>query len=155
LLSFLLWPRAKRPTFAGVLLYWVQWQTHSFDSVWVPPFCTFMAIWCTLYLEFWKRRSATLAQDWAVTDHDEEIEAKALEKVCIVWQVSGPRVFCAHVPLKMPLYFVASELHYLVRTGSELVMQGQRPFVCMDRSPSFKSNKSCHGYSYSLLLRFN
>lgn len=59
-------------------LYYWQWQNKCFDSIWVPPFCAFMAVWCTLYLEFWKRKTASLALEWGVTDYDDEAKLQAI-----------------------------------------------------------------------------
>ncbi|XP_068163555.1 anoctamin-4-like isoform X1 [Antennarius striatus] len=46
--------------------------THLFDNAATVFFAVFMAVWATLFLEFWKRRRAVLAYDWDLIDWEEE-----------------------------------------------------------------------------------
>ncbi|XP_047431838.1 anoctamin-4-like isoform X1 [Mugil cephalus] len=46
--------------------------THLFDNGATVFFAVFMAVWATVFLEFWKRRRAVLAYDWDLLDWEEE-----------------------------------------------------------------------------------
>lgn len=48
--------------------------THFFDNDWTVGLALIASIWATLYLEFWKRRQASLAQEWHTDDFEEEEE---------------------------------------------------------------------------------
>ncbi|KAL4640703.1 anoctamin-4 isoform X2 [Arapaima gigas] len=48
--------------------------THLFDNEATVFFAVFMAVWATVFLEFWKRRRAVLAYDWDLIDWEEEEE---------------------------------------------------------------------------------
>ncbi|KAM5170171.1 anoctamin-4 [Mantella aurantiaca] len=48
--------------------------THLFDNGATVFFAVFMAIWATVFLEFWKRRRAVIAYDWDLIDWEEEEE---------------------------------------------------------------------------------
>ncbi|XP_023666281.2 anoctamin-4 isoform X2 [Paramormyrops kingsleyae] len=48
--------------------------THLFDNGGTVFFAVFMAVWATVFLEFWKRRRAVLAYDWDLIDWEEEEE---------------------------------------------------------------------------------
>ncbi|MBN3321994.1 ANO4 protein, partial [Atractosteus spatula] len=48
--------------------------THLFDNGATVFFAVFMAVWATVFLEFWKRRRAVLAYDWDLIDWAEEEE---------------------------------------------------------------------------------
>ncbi|XP_077640529.1 anoctamin-3 isoform X6 [Lonchura striata] len=51
--------------------------THLFDNGGTVFFAIFMAIWATVFLEFWKRRRAVLTYDWDLIDwEDEEVYEK-------------------------------------------------------------------------------
>eukprot|EP00163_Fabomonas_tropica_P023978 TRINITY_DN4151_c1_g1_i7.p1 TRINITY_DN4151_c1_g1~~TRINITY_DN4151_c1_g1_i7.p1 ORF type:complete len:860 (-),score=163.98 TRINITY_DN4151_c1_g1_i7:135-2714(-) len=51
------------PSVLGLALFIVQMLT-DIDSILLPGFCFFMAIWSVLFLEFWKRQQSTLAFKW-------------------------------------------------------------------------------------------
>ncbi|XP_062913667.1 anoctamin-4-like isoform X3 [Mobula hypostoma] len=46
--------------------------THLFDNQATVFFAVFMAVWATVFLEFWKRRRAVIAYDWDLIDWEEE-----------------------------------------------------------------------------------
>ncbi|KAG7497294.1 anoctamin-4 isoform X1 [Solea senegalensis] len=46
--------------------------THLFDNGATVFFAVFMAVWATVFLEFWKRRRAVLAYDWDLIDWEED-----------------------------------------------------------------------------------
>ncbi|MGH0147196.1 UNVERIFIED_CONTAM: hypothetical protein FKN15_015765 [Acipenser sinensis] len=46
--------------------------THLFDNGATVFFAVFMAVWATVFLEFWKRRRAVIAYDWDLIDWEEE-----------------------------------------------------------------------------------
>ncbi|KAM9327575.1 anoctamin-4-like [Pholidichthys leucotaenia] len=46
--------------------------THLFDNGATVFFAVFMAVWATVFLEFWKRRRAVLAYDWDLIDWEEQ-----------------------------------------------------------------------------------
>ncbi|KAJ8002509.1 hypothetical protein DPEC_G00159640 [Dallia pectoralis] len=48
--------------------------THLFDNGGTVFFAIFMAIWATVFLEFWKRRRAELTYEWDLIDWEEEEE---------------------------------------------------------------------------------
>ena len=48
--------------------------THYFDNDWTVALAFFASIWATLFLEFWKRRQATLAHKWHTSEFEEEEE---------------------------------------------------------------------------------
>ncbi|XP_069037915.1 anoctamin-3 isoform X3 [Lepisosteus oculatus] len=50
--------------------------THLFDNGGTVFFAIFMAIWATVFLEFWKRRRAELTYDWDLIDWEEEEELR-------------------------------------------------------------------------------
>ncbi|XP_029438252.1 anoctamin-3 isoform X1 [Rhinatrema bivittatum] len=49
-------------------------MTHLFDNGGTVFFAIFMAIWATVFLEFWKRRRAVLTYDWDLIDWEDEEE---------------------------------------------------------------------------------
>uniref|UniRef100_A0A669BTX4 Anoctamin n=1 Tax=Oreochromis niloticus TaxID=8128 RepID=A0A669BTX4_ORENI len=55
--------------------------TLLFDNEGTVFFAMFMAIWATLFLEFWKRHRATFVCEWKVSDWSEEEEELILELV--------------------------------------------------------------------------
>ncbi|KAM7328039.1 hypothetical protein ACRRTK_012131 [Alexandromys fortis] len=52
----------------------LQVVTHLFDNGATVFFAVFMAVWATVFLEFWKRRRAVIAYDWDLIDWEEEEE---------------------------------------------------------------------------------
>ncbi|ELU07316.1 hypothetical protein CAPTEDRAFT_153860 [Capitella teleta] len=51
--------------------------SYVFDNYATVIFSAFMSIWCTCFLEFWKRRQKTLQYDWDVADFElEEVRAR-------------------------------------------------------------------------------
>ncbi|KAG7268771.1 hypothetical protein CRUP_034255 [Coryphaenoides rupestris] len=68
----------------GLYFAWLGWYTgmlfpaalvtHLFDNGATVFFAVFMAVWATVFLEFWKRRRAVLAYDWDLIDWEEEEE---------------------------------------------------------------------------------
>jgi len=60
------------PSIIGVLLFVWQLYYGSLDVAWSPIFSLFMAVWSILFLEFWKRRNAELAQRWGVLHYEDE-----------------------------------------------------------------------------------
>ncbi|XP_016889956.1 anoctamin-4-like isoform X1 [Cynoglossus semilaevis] len=46
--------------------------TYLFDNGATVFFAVFMAVWATVFLEFWKRRRAALAYDWDLIDWEEQ-----------------------------------------------------------------------------------
>ena len=48
--------------------------THFFDNDLTVALAFFASIWATLFLEFWKRRQATLAHKWHTSEFEEEEE---------------------------------------------------------------------------------
>nr|XP_033784602.1 anoctamin-3 isoform X2 [Geotrypetes seraphini] len=49
-------------------------MTYLFDNGGTVFFAIFMAIWATVFLEFWKRRRAVLTYDWDLLDWEDEEE---------------------------------------------------------------------------------
>ncbi|XP_060031852.1 anoctamin-9 isoform X2 [Erinaceus europaeus] len=52
--------------------------THLFDNEGTVAFAIFMALWATVFLEFWKRKRAQVVQHWDLYGWDEEEEEMAL-----------------------------------------------------------------------------
>ena len=48
--------------------------THFFDNDWTVGLALIASVWATLFLEFWKRRQASLAQEWHTDDFEEDEE---------------------------------------------------------------------------------
>lgn len=48
--------------------------THYFDNDWTIGLAFLASIWATLFLEFWKRRQASLAQKWHTSEFEREEE---------------------------------------------------------------------------------
>jgi hypothetical protein len=49
------------PSIAGLLLFSLQCYEGQLDHPAAPLYTLFMALWATLFLIFWRRRSAELA----------------------------------------------------------------------------------------------
>ncbi|KAA0152414.1 hypothetical protein FNF29_03980 [Cafeteria roenbergensis] len=60
------------PALVGAALFVAQVWYGTVDVTWVPLFSLFMALWSTLFLEFWKRRNAELAHRWGVLNYEHE-----------------------------------------------------------------------------------
>jgi hypothetical protein len=60
------------PSLVGILLFLGQLYWGRIDIAYVPLFSLFMALWSILFLEFWKRRNAELAQRWGVLHYEDE-----------------------------------------------------------------------------------
>ncbi|XP_056657023.1 anoctamin-9 isoform X2 [Monodelphis domestica] len=55
--------------------------THLFDNEGTVVFAIFMALWATVFLEFWKRERARTASSWKLYGWDEDQEELALELI--------------------------------------------------------------------------
>ncbi|XP_036151563.1 anoctamin-9 isoform X2 [Myotis myotis] len=55
--------------------------THLFDNEGTVIFAIFMALWATVFLEFWKRQRARVVLDWDLYGWDEDQEEVALELI--------------------------------------------------------------------------
>jgi hypothetical protein len=60
------------PAAVGMILFAAQVVYGTVDITWVPLFSLFMALWSTLFLEFWRRRNAQLAHRWGVLNYEHE-----------------------------------------------------------------------------------
>lgn len=70
------------PALVGIAVYIHQTLFQDVDSTYMPYFAIILALWATLFLEFWKRTNATLAHAWNVLDIEENEIAFQLAKVC-------------------------------------------------------------------------
>ncbi|XP_066222380.1 anoctamin-9-like [Saccopteryx leptura] len=52
--------------------------THLFDNEGTVVFAIFMALWATVFLEFWKRQRARVVQKWQLFEWDEDQEEVAV-----------------------------------------------------------------------------
>lgn len=80
--------------------------THFFDNEWTVGLALIASIWATLFLEFWKRRQATLAQEWHTDDFEDEEEPLRPEYSATVTRLKRNEVtgkMEPHVP-KLQLY---------------------------------------------------
>jgi hypothetical protein len=80
--------------FAGIVGFfcWINIANQGNDpnAVTVPYFSCFMAIWATLFLEFWKRKEATHAMKWGMTGYEaEELTRPQFEGVMMRSPVNG------------------------------------------------------------------
>eukprot|EP00824_Muranothrix_gubernata_P011795 TRINITY_DN2533_c1_g1_i1.p1 TRINITY_DN2533_c1_g1~~TRINITY_DN2533_c1_g1_i1.p1 ORF type:complete len:713 (-),score=171.93 TRINITY_DN2533_c1_g1_i1:46-1872(-) len=64
------------PALVGLLLFVAGISSGDPDNKAVPVFALFMALWATFFLEFWKRRQATLSLRWGMTDFEEKEEQR-------------------------------------------------------------------------------
>ncbi|KAG6578286.1 uncharacterized protein IUM83_16509 [Phytophthora cinnamomi] len=60
------------PAIIGCLLFANVLIEKSADSLLVPYFGLFMALWSIFYYEYWKRYNSTLALEWGMTTFEEE-----------------------------------------------------------------------------------
>ncbi|XP_052102473.1 anoctamin-8-like isoform X2 [Mytilus californianus] len=61
------------PALIGFLIWFIQGEDEGADDLDLLIFALFNAIWATLYLEHWKRRSSKLAYDWGTLDKKDEL----------------------------------------------------------------------------------
>lgn len=66
--------------------------THFFDNDGTLALALFASIWATLFLEFWKRRQASLAQEWHLSDFQEKGEQLRPEYVATVTTLKRNKV---------------------------------------------------------------
>ena len=60
------------PSIVGVGLFVLQVQAGTIDHPLLPFYSMFMAVWATMFLLFWRRRSSEFAYRWGVLHHEEE-----------------------------------------------------------------------------------
>lgn len=49
----------------------------------MPYFATFIAIWSTFFLEYWKRKEKTTAMKWGMVGFEEEEQARlVVMRIC-------------------------------------------------------------------------
>ncbi|VDI37868.1 anoctamin-8 [Mytilus galloprovincialis] len=61
------------PALIGFLIWFIQGEDEGADDLDLLIFALFNAIWATLYLEHWKRRSSKLAYEWGTLDKKDEL----------------------------------------------------------------------------------
>ena len=61
------------PAGLGVYVYYVQ-HFHGFDNLTTVSYAGFLAVWATIFLEYWKRKEFRHAFDWDVHDFEEHEE---------------------------------------------------------------------------------
>ena len=54
------------PALMGLILFIFQVKDGTLDHPLVPVYSLFIALWSTLFLEFWRRRNVELAHRWGV-----------------------------------------------------------------------------------------
>jgi len=64
------------PAVFGFICQIDVWSEGTVDAHGVPYFGVIMMLWGTFYLEYWKRRNATLAQQWGMTGFEEEEQTR-------------------------------------------------------------------------------
>lgn len=60
------------PVVIGVALFVYEFVDGSSNHTFLPYFGVFMAIWSTIFLEFWKRRNAELSYSWSTFGVEED-----------------------------------------------------------------------------------
>jgi hypothetical protein len=66
----------------GLGLAFYQYTANASDNELVPIYCLIVAVWSTVFLEYWKRRNSELAFDWNMLqfeEHEREIDTFASE----------------------------------------------------------------------------
>ena len=76
--------------------------THFFDNEATLFFSSVMAIWATIFLEFWKRKQVSLAYDWHAMDFEEEEERPRPEYLARVTQLKPNPVTLKSEPYMPP-----------------------------------------------------
>ena len=51
---------------------YVNTYIHTYSAPIIPYLCVFVGIWCTLFLEFWKRKEKMTAMKWGMIGFEEE-----------------------------------------------------------------------------------
>lgn len=110
------------PAVFGLLLfiYDIFDSERNTDSVYLPLYCIFMAIWATFFLSIWKRKCSVLSYKWKVADcevHEldqelnklADIEYSVTDEVMLVFRNTisffGMLVIAAIIFLVMLYYF--------------------------------------------------
>lgn len=60
----------------GLVFYLITVVSADPNSPAIPFFCVFMALWATLFVEFWKRKQSTFAMMWGMTDTEKTAEER-------------------------------------------------------------------------------
>jgi hypothetical protein len=94
-------------TIVGIISWiWVAANDNDPNAAIMPYFATFMAVWTTLFLEYWKRKEKVAAMKWGMVGFEEEEQARPeFDGVLSVSAVNG----------KPLLYFPRNE--YIFRVG--------------------------------------
>ncbi|CAM9365447.1 unnamed protein product [Phaeothamnion confervicola] len=92
------------PAAAGVVLY-VSQLMSGVDTVFVPAFCIFVSLWCTVYLTSWHRREAATAFGWQVLDVEDEEEREMLAEQVDKPQVPASGRYLVTVPINAVVLF--------------------------------------------------
>ncbi|GFV23497.1 uncharacterized protein TNCV_4782081 [Trichonephila clavipes] len=62
--------RSRRDRFMPPDPFQISRIVHLFDNAATVGFAVFMSLWATMFMEFWKRKQATLAWEWNLADLD-------------------------------------------------------------------------------------
>eukprot|EP00742_Colponemidia_sp_Colp-10_P001240 GILJ01001335.1.p1 GENE.GILJ01001335.1~~GILJ01001335.1.p1 ORF type:complete len:740 (-),score=116.80 GILJ01001335.1:190-2355(-) len=62
------------PSLAGIVVQIAYFATtpQSYNNWTLYPFCIFMALWATFFMEFWKRKNASFCLQWGTIGYEEE-----------------------------------------------------------------------------------
>lgn len=100
-------------TFFGFIAWsWVAADNNDPNAAIMPYFATFIAMWTTLFLEYWKRKEKMTAMKWGMVGFEEEEQARPeFEGVLSVSAVNGQ-------PL---LYFPRNEYYFRVSLSVTII----------------------------------
>lgn len=81
------------PSLVGILLFINVVVQGTADAALVPYFGLFMALWSTVYYEYWKRYNSLIALEWGMANfEDEEVERPEFDGEEIISPVDGSRI---------------------------------------------------------------
>ncbi|KAE9032178.1 hypothetical protein PR003_g10888 [Phytophthora rubi] len=81
------------PAIIGCLLFANVLVEGTADSLLVPYFGLFMALWSIFYYEYWKRYNSTLALEWGMTNfEEEEVERPEFEGIPTISPIDGSEI---------------------------------------------------------------
>ena len=70
------------PSVTGGILFLLQLYSGQVDNVWSPFFMLLLCVWSSVFMELWKRRSATLSYCWGTLDADaKEYQSQVMQSL--------------------------------------------------------------------------
>mmetsp|Transcript_3345 Transcript_3345/g.5234 ORF Transcript_3345/g.5234 Transcript_3345/m.5234 type:complete len:960 (+) Transcript_3345:112-2991(+) len=141
------------PALAGAVLFCHQLYTGHVDDPYSPYFMILIAVWSTVFLEYWKRRNSALAYSWGVYNADHEEQQKQIAKSLGIPQPNKLFRFAVTIPaivimilslVRVMVYFI-----HLMDTANEIYgssILGYWPTVVYSLLPVVA------GFAYDLIV---